>query len=291
MQVQFEWLKAQFSTQQTQIDEINVKLNSSEFAHAVVLAGTEAQAGTTQEKIEEMASVLVRSLAPSSEADYSDDLTSFIRDVINLSHKDMQVLRLLADIYSDVIRVTPNLNSPNVFTEKMDILRAAVDRSMHRDDFYAHCVRLGGFGLVIEVVRNTSRMAPEDYCFRPTRRGLRFLQLLGEQNSGTDPFAARSSTAPVNSRPSPDSGLRESARIIVAPISSSTSQAEYSLKAVDGIGVVIELGNGLPVRVPRSDYIESRDEVTGKPKLLLTRKYFQGYFPGHEHAEEYFLPR
>jgi len=79
--------------------------------------------------------------------------------------------------------------------------------------------------------------------------------------------------------------------VIVAPVSRATSEQEFSLKAVDDLGVVIHLANSMPIRIPRADYLESKDEVSGKPKILLTRKYFQGYFPGHEHATEYFLPR
>ncbi len=74
---------------------------------------------------------------------------------------------------------TPNLNLPNAFSDEMDALRKAADARMHRDDFYAHCQRLSGAGLAIEVVRNSSRMAPDEYCFRPTRRGLKLVKLLG----------------------------------------------------------------------------------------------------------------
>lgn len=82
-----------------------------------------------------------------------------------------------------------------------------------------------------------------------------------------------------------------SGRVIVAPISRSTSDSEYSLEKMDEFGALIRLPNGVKVRVPKGDYIESRDDFRNLPKLILTRKYFQGYFPGHEHAKEYFLPR
>ncbi len=88
-----------------------------------------------------------------------------------------------------------------------------------------------------------------------------------------------------------ESKLTNFTRVIIAPISRSTSQNEYTLEKVDGAGVLIRLPGSTPVRIPRADYIESWDDASEKPKLILTRKYFQGYFPGHEHAEEYFLPR
>jgi len=85
--------------------------------------------------------------------------------------------------------------------------------------------------------------------------------------------------------------LSEHNRVIVAPISRVTSDSEYILESADEIGIVIRLANGVQVRIPKADYLESWDDFLGKPKIILIRKYFQGYFPGHEGAEEYFLPR
>jgi len=105
--------------------------------------------------------------------------------------------------------------------------------------------------------------------------------------------ASSSDTAtPKSGKPeTTTSKFGEFKRVIVAPISRGTSEHEYSLEKVDEIGAVIRLANGTQVRIPKADYLESWDDFLGKPKLILTRKYFQGYFPGHESAEEYFLPR
>ena len=75
--------------------------------------------------------------------------------------------------------------------ERTDQLVKKVDESkIHRDDFYSYCKRLEGFGLAIEVPRNPSRMAPGDYCFRPTRRGLKLLSLLDEYGNAQQTAAA-----------------------------------------------------------------------------------------------------
>jgi predicted nucleotide-binding protein len=103
----------------------------------------------------------------------------------------------------------------------------------------------------------------------------------------SNPHASQGSDTPANER----SKLMEHKRIIIAPISRGTSEHEYTLETVDEIGAVIRLPNGTQVRIPKADYLESWDDFLKKPKLILTRKYFQGYFPGHESAEEYFLPR
>ena len=85
--------------------------------------------------------------------------------------------------------------------------------------------------------------------------------------------------------------LREFKRITLCPVSRSTSEGQFTLVTVDELGVVIQLPGGTSVRVPKADYLESWDDEQARPKFVLTRKYFQGYFPGHEHAEEYFLSR
>jgi hypothetical protein len=98
----------------------------------------------------------------------------------------------------------------------------------------------------------------------------------------------------VQQNPKPslaESKLARFQTVLIAPISRTTSQREYTLEKVDESGVLIRLPNEMLVRLPRGDYIESWDDSTSRPKLTLTRKYFQGYFPGHENAEEYFLAR
>ncbi len=87
------------------------------------------------------------------------------------------------------------------------------------------------------------------------------------------------------------SGLQPLMQVTIVPVSRSTPRGEYFLTKVDHLGVVIELPSGDRVRVPRADFIESWDDARQRPKLELTRKYLQGYFPGSESAEEFFLPR
>src|SRR5439155_1875210 len=96
-----------------------------------------------------------------------------------------------------------------------------------------------------------------------------------------------------NSRPSPDSpktvttksNLSKFSRVVIAPISRGTSETEYTLEKVDEAGAVVRLSNGMLIRIPKADYLEGWDDAKEKPKLILTRKYFQGYYPGHESAE------
>ncbi len=68
---------------------------------------------------------------------------------------------------------------PNPYTELITRVLTAVDQAgISRDDFYSRCSRLNGFGLAIEVMRNNGRMAPDDHCFRLTKRGARLVEMM-----------------------------------------------------------------------------------------------------------------
>jgi hypothetical protein len=77
--------------------------------------------------------------------------------------------------------------------------------------------------------------------------------------------------------------------VVVTPISRTTSEKAHLLVVVDEMGVAIRLPSGHLIRIPRAEYTESWNDSAGKPGLVLIRKYFRGYFPGHESAEEYLL--
>src|SRR2546430_16569 len=102
-----------------------------------------------------------------------------IRDLAQLGDRDIQVLGILATVHASAISHMPRLQDPHQFSKETPALRTAVANSgIDRDDFLSACERLRGFGLGAEVLRNTSHMGPEDFCYRPTRRGLLLLDYL-----------------------------------------------------------------------------------------------------------------
>ena len=104
-----------------------------------------------------------------------------IRDIAQLGDKDLKVLSILRHVHSSAIETAPNLYEPDPFSRETVTLNTAVGvNGFHRDDFLSVCERLRGFGLAAEVLRNTSHMAPHDYCYRPTRRGLAVLDYLSK---------------------------------------------------------------------------------------------------------------
>jgi len=162
-----------------QLEEFRAKLTSPAFEDAALAAVDEVRRTVSSEKIQRIASVLVRSFLPIRDEYAPSDVGSLLHEVARLGEDDIFILRLLVESYESVIKTYPNLHDPNAFTEQAQaVLRRVDECKIHRDDFYAHCSRLAGFGFAIETVRNTARMSPGDYCFRPTRRGVRVLEMI-----------------------------------------------------------------------------------------------------------------
>jgi hypothetical protein len=164
-----------------QVRGVNEKLEGDRFREAVAVACEEASGAVSKKKIEQMAAVLVgyAGPTPSAWAAPDEDVASMIRDIAQLGDKDIQVLGILATVHASASLYTPNLQDPHQFSKETPALKTAIAASgIHPDDFLAMCERLRGFGLAAEVLRNTSHMGPQDFCYRPTRRGLLLLDYL-----------------------------------------------------------------------------------------------------------------
>jgi hypothetical protein len=174
-------IDSRFGRLEEERQTIKAKLDSPQFKEALFLAVDEASRTLSKKKIDRYASILAGALDPSDQVDSSIDLSTLIRDISQLGDEDIRVLGILESVYRDVIVQQPNYHDPNPYTEKMGELRRAIaDSKLHSDDFRSICERLSGFGLLAEVIRNSSRMDFNDFCYRPTRRGVRLLKMLKE---------------------------------------------------------------------------------------------------------------
>lgn len=172
-------LESEHADSRDRLKEIQARLESPQFQEAVATACEAATHASNLRRIGQLASVLVGSLIPSQWANQNEDVAAMIRDVEQPGDQDIQALDLLKVIFAPVIAHLPNLNDPNQFTGRMQDYRTAIAQAAtNPEDFYATCVRLTGFGLAIEVLRNPSSMQIHEYCFRPTRRGLALLEYL-----------------------------------------------------------------------------------------------------------------
>jgi len=177
----FQSLQSEIGKVAEQVKAVNARLESDRFREAVGVACEEAARAASNKKIEQMAAVLVGYVGPtpSAWAGPDEDIGVMIRELAQLGDRDIQVLGILAAVHTSAISHMPNLQDPDQFSKETPALRTAVANSgIHRDDFLSTCERLRGFGLGAEVLRNTSHMGPEDFCYRPTRRGLLLLDYL-----------------------------------------------------------------------------------------------------------------
>jgi hypothetical protein len=177
----FQGVQSEIGEVAENVKAVKTKLEGERFREAVAVACEESARATTNKKIEQMAAVLVGYVRPTASAWASpdEDIATMVRDLAQLGDRDIQVLGILAAVHAETISHAPNLQDPNQFSAQTSTLMTTVAKSgIHRDDFLSTCERLRGFGLGAEVLRNTSRMGPEEFCYRPTRRGLTLLDYL-----------------------------------------------------------------------------------------------------------------
>jgi len=176
-----EQTQKKYEDQQREIELLKEKLDSPEFIEAMVVAADEVQRTMSESKVIRLAMVLSNGLFSDDEDVVAgDDLAAYIRDLASLGEFDIQALSFLFDVYKDTIRSRPDMADPNDFTFLMgSYTRGIKEQKIDPDDFFSRCLRLSGFGLATEVQRNQFRMSLQDHCFRPTKRGLRLLKLLG----------------------------------------------------------------------------------------------------------------
>jgi hypothetical protein len=167
-----------------QVKAVKAKIAAPEFQEAAAVAAEEAARAVSSQKIDQFTSILVASIDPAITELSSADAATLIRDVAQLGGTDLKILNLLESAYFQLFTMYPNVHDPNVFTEDFDKFKNAILLSgLHAEEFKSLCDRLQGFGLASEVLRNPSRMSPSDFCYRPTRRGLKLLKLLGRSRT------------------------------------------------------------------------------------------------------------
>lgn len=184
-------LDSQNAGARERVRALEQSLNRPQFSEAVSAACEEAARATNAKKIEQFASVLVGSLTPNQWADPGEDIAAMIRDIGQLGEKDVKVLGILFSAHSSAISTYPNLIESDAFSrETPRFMQAVATSGPHADDFLSACERLMGFGLAANVFHSTIHMGPNDFCYRPTRRGLAVLSYLGAASGSAGTGAA-----------------------------------------------------------------------------------------------------
>jgi hypothetical protein len=144
--------------------------------------------------------------ATASEQQISD-LASFIRDIEQMGERDFTALKVLNKVMNPPRLWTTSPNTPdappvralhpNIFIHLRQSLaiqmaeafgikteiKTEVDLEagpFSREEGYEACARLQGFGLAHEIDVGHREVPIGNYCFRPSKRGLLLLKLVGE---------------------------------------------------------------------------------------------------------------
>jgi hypothetical protein len=124
------------------------------------------------------------------------DLTSYIQDVEQLGERDFVTLKVLNNVMNKAADPKRDIH-PNDFIQRRKELAVQLAQalggesqgpSFNREEGYDACNRLQGFGLAHEIEVAPRQVPVGDYCFRPSRRGLMLLKLIGEEVPNADKY-------------------------------------------------------------------------------------------------------
>jgi hypothetical protein len=125
-----------------------------------------------------------------------DDLASYIQDVERLGERDFVALKVLNKVMNQPKDPNKDIH-PNDFIQRRQELAVEMAKalggnyetqSFSREEGYDACNRLQGFGLAHEIEVAARQVPIGDYCFRPSRRGLMLLKLIGEEVANQEKY-------------------------------------------------------------------------------------------------------
>jgi len=170
-------LESQVGEDREKTRAVQARIESPRFQEAVAMACEESSRATTTKKVERMAEVLAGSLTPTRWSPNDEDVAALIRDLAQLSDRDIQVLEKLSTAFGGLM-LNDSAWLDNLFTDNNSALERIIREQGDRDEFYSTCGRLIGFGLAVDVTWPVNRTQPHERCIRPTRRGLALLAYL-----------------------------------------------------------------------------------------------------------------
>jgi hypothetical protein len=142
-------------------------------------------------KLRRYLSVLIGAV---TRAERVDDLVTLIQDIERLGEEDIRVLGVLYEMYLNGPAIPTNslhaALDPNQYVNLSETLmkRGPKDPS-ETDDLYAHCSRLAGFGLALEVTvpRTLTSRPVGSFFFRISNKGRELMSLLPAPDNSVRP--------------------------------------------------------------------------------------------------------
>jgi hypothetical protein len=159
-------------------ESLKEKIESPAFIQALIVATERTIRTSNREKIKRFATVLGYELAKGPDEGEWEDVEGFIRTLDEIGEADIKVLAYLYRFQSECFRGDELIDYNLIFSNMGQLLGNITQTGMSKDEFYARCAKLGGFGLVLNVERRKDVVPPGDYSYRLTKLGKRLMMML-----------------------------------------------------------------------------------------------------------------
>ena len=183
----------------------DTKADTEDIAEAIQVAMRHDAAEFNDQKRERYVKLIGNALRSPTQV---QDVATFVQIIEQLNPRDVTVLKVLNTVMNkegDWTAPQPNPGigtvmklHPNVFIQRAHELAVQVaialgqktdaNRFFTREEGYAVCARLSGFGLAHEVGASPRELPSANYSFRLSVQGIRLLKLLGEDVPNFDEY-------------------------------------------------------------------------------------------------------
>ena len=161
------------------IESLKEKTESPEFIQALVVATERTIRTSNREKIKRFAAVLGYELVNGENELEWEDVEAFIRTLDEIGEADIKVLSYLYKFQSEFFKGDKLIDYNLIFSNMGQLLgNIETTTGMSKDEFYARCSKLSGYGLVLNVERRKDVVPPSDYSYRLTKLGKRLMMAL-----------------------------------------------------------------------------------------------------------------
>jgi len=169
----FEWY---IRNHDKRIEDVEAKLESPAFLETIVIAVNKAVQSASPKKVKRFATILGYEAVYGGTEESLEDSAAFIRTLEELGEWDIKALRLLHRHQTRYKYQDYNL----VLDQYGYILPRIAEAGFTKDEFYARCSRLSGYGLVLQLdIRGTiSQIPPGEFAFRITELGEKLVDTL-----------------------------------------------------------------------------------------------------------------
>jgi hypothetical protein len=173
----FEWF---IRNHDKRIEDIEAKLESPAFLETIVIAVNKAVQSASFRKVKRFATILGYEAVYCGAEESLEDAAAFIRTLEELEERDIEALRLLHRHQTQLFD-NGSYRNYNAFNDSYKIIANQIEPSgFTKEEFYARCSRLGGYGLVltIEIRANVTPLPQGTHTFRITTLGDKLANIL-----------------------------------------------------------------------------------------------------------------